>query len=163
MADNTTYTPGAGATIAADDVGGALVQRIKPQWGPDGSATDPDHAVGKGLPIQTAPISHAHLVTAANTNPTVVKGSAGKLRSVHVFNVADYPIYVKFHDSASSPTAGVGVVMTVGVQAGRERDFRLPGARSFTTGIAMTVVKGMADSDNTAVAANDAHIEVAYE
>jgi cell division protein FtsX len=40
MADNIGYTPGAGATIAADDIGGALYQRVKLAHGPDGSATD---------------------------------------------------------------------------------------------------------------------------
>jgi cell division protein FtsX len=40
MADNIGYTPGAGATIAADDIGGALYQRVKLTHGPDGSATD---------------------------------------------------------------------------------------------------------------------------
>lgn len=40
MADNIGYTPGAGATIAADDVGGVLYQRVKLAAGPDGSATD---------------------------------------------------------------------------------------------------------------------------
>ncbi len=40
MADNVGYTPGSGATIAADDVGGVLVQRIKPAFGVDGAATD---------------------------------------------------------------------------------------------------------------------------
>ena len=40
MADNVAITPGTGATIAADDIGGALHQRIKLTWGVDGSATD---------------------------------------------------------------------------------------------------------------------------
>jgi hypothetical protein len=40
MPDNIGYTPGAGATIAADDIGGALYQRVKLAHGPDGSATD---------------------------------------------------------------------------------------------------------------------------
>lgn len=40
MADNTTITPGTGATVAADDVGGALHQRVKVSLGADGSATD---------------------------------------------------------------------------------------------------------------------------
>jgi hypothetical protein len=40
MADNIGYTPGTGATIAADDIGGALYQRIKPTIGEDGSAVD---------------------------------------------------------------------------------------------------------------------------
>jgi hypothetical protein len=40
MADNVTITPGTGATIAADDVGGSLYQRIKPAVGVDGVAAD---------------------------------------------------------------------------------------------------------------------------
>lgn len=40
MADNIGYTPGTGATVAADDVGGALHQRVKLSLGADGSATD---------------------------------------------------------------------------------------------------------------------------
>jgi hypothetical protein len=42
MADNVGYTPGAGALIAADEVAGALVQRVKAVYGADGSATDMD-------------------------------------------------------------------------------------------------------------------------
>ena len=121
MADNVAITAGAGTSIATDDIGGVQYQRIKMNWGPDASATDADHAVGKGMPVQDAPISHYHLITAATTNVASIKGSAAKLRSVHVSNKADYPIYVKFHDTASTPTAGSGVVLTVGVQAGTDR------------------------------------------
>ena len=40
MADNVGYTPGSGATIAADDISGVLYQRIKPVVGEDGTAID---------------------------------------------------------------------------------------------------------------------------
>jgi hypothetical protein len=40
MADNVGYTPGSGATVAADDIGGALYQRVKLTHGVDGSAVD---------------------------------------------------------------------------------------------------------------------------
>jgi len=40
MTDNVGYTPGAGAIIAADDVGGALYQRVKLAFGEDGAAED---------------------------------------------------------------------------------------------------------------------------
>jgi hypothetical protein len=36
VADNVGYTPGSGATVAADDIGGALHQRIKLTLGGDG-------------------------------------------------------------------------------------------------------------------------------
>ena len=38
MADNVGYTPGSGATIAADDIGGVLHQRVKLGVGEDGTA-----------------------------------------------------------------------------------------------------------------------------
>lgn len=40
MADNLGYTPGAGATVASDDIGGVQHQRVKISVGEDGSATD---------------------------------------------------------------------------------------------------------------------------
>jgi hypothetical protein len=40
MADNVGYTPGTGATIAADEIGGVLHQRVKVGVGEDGTATD---------------------------------------------------------------------------------------------------------------------------
>lgn len=40
MADNVGYTPGTGATIAADEIGGVLHQRVKLGIGADGQATD---------------------------------------------------------------------------------------------------------------------------
>lgn len=51
MADNIGYTPGTGATVAADDIGGVLFQRIKPTWGEDGAATDVSAAAP--LPVAT--------------------------------------------------------------------------------------------------------------
>ena len=40
MPDNVGYTPGTGATVAADDIGGILYQRVKPAIGDDGTAND---------------------------------------------------------------------------------------------------------------------------
>jgi hypothetical protein len=54
MADNVGYTPGTGATVAADEIGGVLHQRIKLGIGDDGVAVDvsesnpmPVNAVGE--------------------------------------------------------------------------------------------------------------------
>ena len=40
MADNVGYTPGTGATVAADEIGGVLHQRVKLGIGDDGTAVD---------------------------------------------------------------------------------------------------------------------------
>lgn len=53
MADNFAFTPGTGATGAADDIGGVLWPRVKVTWGPDGTANDTDVATGKPMPVQS--------------------------------------------------------------------------------------------------------------
>jgi hypothetical protein len=52
MADNVGYTPGSGATVAADDIGGVLHQRVKIGVGADGSATD----VSEANPMPVLPL-----------------------------------------------------------------------------------------------------------
>lgn len=54
MSDNVGYTPGTGATIAADNVGGALHQRVKLTSGADGTAVDVSPA--NPLPTDTGPL-----------------------------------------------------------------------------------------------------------
>ena len=49
MADNVAITPGSGATVAADDIGSVLYQRVKVVHGADGSATD----VSSASPLPT--------------------------------------------------------------------------------------------------------------
>ena len=51
MADNIGYTPGSGALIAADDIGGNLHQRIKVVVGADG-VSDGDVSLANPMPIQ---------------------------------------------------------------------------------------------------------------
>lgn len=72
MADNIGYTPGTGATIAADDIGGILHQRVKIGIGADGAATDISTA--NPMPI-TAP--NALSVSAANAIPISTSQTLG--------------------------------------------------------------------------------------
>lgn len=69
MADNLTVTPGSGATVAADDVGGNLHQRVKLSLGADGSAID---AVG-GAGTTSAAVQR---VTLASDDPAVTSLAA---------------------------------------------------------------------------------------
>lgn len=63
MADNVAITAGTGTTIAADDIGGVLHQRVKLSQGADGSATD----VSSAAPLQVTLAN-----TGANATPIVV-------------------------------------------------------------------------------------------
>jgi hypothetical protein len=50
MSDNVGYTPGSGATVAADNIGGVLHQRVKIGVGADGTAVDVSES--NPLPMQ---------------------------------------------------------------------------------------------------------------
>ena len=87
MADNVGYTPGSGATVAADEIGGVLHQRVKLSIGEDGSATDasltnpvPVQAIGELIEaIEAQRMALQSLVrTMGQTYPDV----AGRLRVV---------------------------------------------------------------------------------
>ena len=67
MPDNLTVTSGTGTTIAADDVGGALHQRVKMTWGADGTGNDVNATTP--LPVDSELPTAAALADAA-TNPT---------------------------------------------------------------------------------------------
>lgn len=85
MADNVGYTPGAGATIAADDIGGVLYQRVKPVTGADGTAVDvsdanplPVGAVGELIEALEAQRMAIHALT--RTMGLAMPDVAGRLR-----------------------------------------------------------------------------------
>ena len=64
MADNIAITQGVGTTVAADDVGGVLYQRIKVGIGADGSAAD--LAFGQGAASASLPVVLASDKTVPN-------------------------------------------------------------------------------------------------
>lgn len=66
MADNIAVTPGSGATVGTDDVGGVQIQRVKLTWGPDGTANDADVATGKPVPVQMRSSTGTEIVFNAN-------------------------------------------------------------------------------------------------
>jgi hypothetical protein len=97
--------------------------------------------------------SATHLVSAANTNSTLVKNTAGKVLGWYFANTTAAWVYVKLHNQATAPTAGSGVVRTIAVPPNGISKFFSEGGITFTTGIGMTVVSGAADADATAVTA----------
>lgn len=62
MADNLAWTPGAGATIAADEIAGAHYQRVKLSMGADGSAVDAPGTAANGLYVDVR--QHPFLIDA---------------------------------------------------------------------------------------------------
>ena len=112
------------------------------------------------------PTTNAHVVAAGTGagDRGTVKSSPGQLYGVHVFNAAAYTVYVKIHDSASAITPGTTpVVRTIGVQAGTQRDVSVLHGLTLTVGFGYSIVKGIADGDATAIAANDCVVDFDYK
>jgi hypothetical protein len=103
----------------------------------------------------TGAASGAHIVSAATTNATSVKGSAGRVLGWSLSNNSAAWRYVKLHNQTTTPTAGTGVVRTIAIPPGGISNFTLEGGIAFSTGIGLTIVTGAADADATAVGANE--------
>lgn len=85
MADNVGYTPGTGATIAADDIAGVLHQRMKLSLGTDGNATDAPGNGTDGLFVSvtnsSVPIGDGTNVLTVDTDPS--DGEANTANCLH--------------------------------------------------------------------------------
>lgn len=103
-----------------------------------------------------------HFVAAGSTNATLVKNAAGKVYGWFFANTTATWRYVKLHNQATAPTAGTGVVRTIGVPPNGVASFFSEGGITFATGIGLTMVTGAADADATAVTANDLVGELFY-
>ena len=98
----------------------------------------------------------AKALSAASTNATVVKASAGRLLGYHLSNTNAAFRYVKLYNVATAPTAGAGTIVgVIALPPNGTVAVSHPGGIGFATGIAYTMVTGAADADATAVGAND--------
>lgn len=182
MADNISVSSGIASYNAAADIAtysgdaDAAVQVTHPVFvsGSEGSKTVSEIAGATGSPAAAAMSVHAlpatsggcstyHVVSAASANAANIKSSAGQIFGARIFNNAAYPIFVKFHNTSGAPTAGSGVVRVFGIQAGVGLWADFPMGLAFSTGIGISIVKDLADSGTTAVAASDCVVDVDYK
>lgn len=100
------------------------------------------------------------VVTAATTNASSQKTTAGNLFEITASNPTATAAYLKVYNKASAPTVGTDVpVMTLPVPAGAFVSY-VPGGQGkrFTTGIALAVTAAMAATDTgVAVAGVQVH------
>lgn len=104
-----------------------------------------------------------HLVSAASTNATNIKASAGKVTGWYIYNSNASARKVVFHNTAGTPTAGASVYYALMIPGLAAANVSFPDGLDFSTGIAITTVTGLADSDATAVALNDLIINIFYK
>jgi hypothetical protein len=154
MADNFVTNAGSGgSTFASDDVSSVQYPRVKRSYGRDGTASD----VGT---------LSAKFISAATTNATSVKASAGVLYCIVAFNLNAAVRYLKLYNKASAPTVGTDTpVMTVPIPAsatGAGFVLPIPPGVDFSTGLAFALTTAAADADTGAVAANELFVHLIY-
>jgi hypothetical protein len=113
VADNVGYTPGIGATVAADDIGGVLFQRLKLALGGEGvnqgdaqgATADP---VGNELALLVRSVAedNAYTQELLNTIAQILRsvwqmGSAGGAPSITVRNSAQADLQVTIQSNAA--------------------------------------------------------------
>lgn len=103
-----------------------------------------------------------HLVSAATTNATNIKASAGKVTGWYIYNSNAAARKVVFHDTAGTPTAGASVYFSLMIPPSSGANVSFPSGIKFASGIGITTVTGLADSDSAAVALNDLIINISY-
>jgi hypothetical protein len=112
---------------------------------------------------QGASTTH-HAISAATTNATSVKASAGTINTLQISNVNAAARYLKLYNKASAPTVGTDTpVMTIYLPPTSNQTINTGayGIR-FSTGIAYALTTGITVADATAVAASEHSVGIFY-
>lgn len=171
------FTPGTGATAAADVVGAAaapsatqLIPYMKLDKGTAGASVPVEPGAGLPVVVETKTTGGAtpyKLISANTTNATSVKGSAGTLYYVGGFNTNAAARYLKFYNKASAPTVGsdtpVWTFLIPPNSTGAALSAAIPPQGiAFSLGIAFALTTGVADADTGAVAAAEIGVNLGY-
>lgn len=106
------------------------------------------------------------LISLATTNAISVKASGGNLYSIIAIGLTSTVRYLKLYNKASAPTVGTDVpVMTIPIPANTQgAGIAIPFSMgvNFSSGIAIAITSGVADTDTGAVGAGDVVINLTY-
>lgn len=90
------------------------------------------------------------------------KTTAGQLYGWHLYNAGAAVVFVKVYDKATAPASTDTPLITFAIPAGGTLNEQLPAGISFLNGIGVRACTGLADSDNTAPAANQVAVNLFY-
>jgi len=125
MADNIDITPGTGRTIAGDEVGGALYQRIKIALGADGTAVDAvggTGAVGSGVqritvasddPVSTALAALGDWDESDRAKVNIIAGSAGVDGNTGTVGAGTLRVTVATDDTVATDLAAIKTAVQI--------------------------------------------------
>lgn len=125
MADNVGYTPGTGATIAADDLSGVLYQRVKISEGADGSATDVSAANPMPSSVPGAVSATILSLTTAATGTNYTAFSSQTCQALDIVNTSSVAIEYRRGATGNAMTILSGSSrLVVGITNANEIDVR---------------------------------------
>lgn len=106
----------------------------------------------------------SHAISAASTNATSVKASAGTLYGITVSNTNAAARFFKLYDKASAPTVGTDTPKsTIQVPPNSTVARAYPVGMAFALGIAYAATTGIADTDTGSIGASDLSMDVDYK
>lgn len=109
-------------------------------------------------------LSTESIVSAASTNGTNFKASAGQLYGWALFNNGASAAYVKLYNKATAPTVGTDTpFMRIMLPAGGGANVLTALGIPFSTGLGFGITAGAADADTTAVAASQVLVNFFYD
>lgn len=111
----------------------------------------------------TNPTNASIINSAATTNGTVIKASAGNIYNITASNNGAATAFVKLHNSATVTVGTTAVALIIPVPAGGVINvpFGALGTR-FATGICLSITNLIADTDTTAVAAGQVKVATSF-
>lgn len=153
---------------ASGNAQGSLANPVR--MDPVGTTTQPVSISGtviiSSVPATSGGLSTTKLVSAAGTNATSVKASAGQLYNVQAFNTnASSLRYLKLYNKTSPPTVGTDTPLNTWLipANGSGVVIEMSNGLACSAGIAFAITGGMADSDTTAIAAAEVVVNLQYK
>lgn len=180
---SSSITPGVGAlhlgkaednAHASGDVGVmALAVRLDTPATTSSASGDyePVHLTAQGAvwmtptPTTNGGVSFTRVISAATTNATLIKSSAGNLYGVWATNTSASTRYLKLYNMTTAPTVGTSTPsITISLPSGFAGDLNVgTHGVSFTTGISLAITGGYADTDTTATVAGEVIVTILYK
>lgn len=118
-------------------------------------------------PRTSGGLTMSKTTSAASTNATSLKASAGQVYSIQCFSVNAAVRYLKLYNKASAPTVGtdtpVKTLAIPGNTAGAGFVISWPQGLAFATGIAFALTTEATDAGTTGVAANEITVNIDYK
>lgn len=155
MADNDTTLDASGSTVtyASDDISSVKYPRVKQALGADGTFRRDDPGES------TASVT----ISAASTNATSLKASAGHVEYIIASNLNASARYLKLYNKASAPTVGTDTpVMVIRLPAAGQVEISFNRPPYFSLGIAWALTSGIAHADTGAVSASEHAVNIGY-